>query len=563
MPNLVPVTYNPFGQPGKPKLVPVDYNPFEAQTPKPLQSAPAPQVIQSPDLNPSDMEAYSTMGLEDTEALQDATKAGLRATSPLYRPLLEGTGAALGATAAAGAALPTGPGAIAAGVAGGAAGYAGGKAVADELDMYAGTKKRYDSPKESFAQAGNDLATGAAYEMGGQVAGPAIKEGAKLIGKVPGAKAVGRFITEAPKQILGKLSGVGSGAIDEAIKSGKNSPFGNPLKSSTDFDKALRGELTGEDVVSNARDALNVLKDQRAASYQKSLKAIEKNGKQVDTKQIAHELSSLMDKYNIKFDAAGKIDTSRIAMGKTGRNDIEEIIKTVSEWGSKPGDKTAAGLDVLKRQLDDFYSDSSQARGFVSSIRNSVKNAIARAVPEYGKMTEGYSEATKLIKDIESGLMMRKQGMSGRIVADQTLRRLMSAMKDNFTLRKELVDVLGKKGGQDVAGQVAGHTMRSVVPRGLAGTGPALAGQAAYAHFVNPQFWPVLAASSPRVQGEFLRLFGKAVGAAGKVPPRMVKEAVRQTAINTLRPPEAGTVDSGYTFKGGDPSDKNNWEKVQ
>ena len=530
-------------------------NPFDV-----FDDAPQPGESQAPSIKaahaPVVMDMSDMANPRGPGRIERTLKESARILSPIARPVLEGGGAALGSIAAGGSALPTGPGAIAAGVAGGAAGYATGKAIADELDMYAGTKKRYNSPKESFAQAGKDVATGAAYEMGGAVVGPTIKTGSKLIGAVA-------------KPVLGKLSGVGTSAVEEAIKSGKNSKLAaNPLKSQTDFDKALRGELTGEDVVSNARDALNVLKDQRAASYQKSLKAIGKNGKQVDTKQIAHELSGLMDRYNIKIDPSGKIDTSRIAMGKTGRNDIEEIINTVSEWGSKPGDKTAAGLDVLKRQLDDFYSDSSQARGFVASIRGSVKNAISRAVPEYGKMTEGYSEATKLIKDVEAGLMMRKQGMSGRIVADQTLRRLMSSMKDNFALRKELVEILGNKGGQDIAGQVAGHTMRSVVPRGLAGTGPVLAGQAAYAHFVNPQFWPVLAASSPRVQGEFLRVFGKAMGAAGKIPPKLVKEAARQTAINVNRKekissPPVGAVDSGYKFKGGDPSDKNNWEKVR
>jgi hypothetical protein len=43
----------------------------------------------------------------------------------------------------------------------------------------------------------------------------------------------------------------------------------------------------------------------------------------------------------------------------------------------------------------------------------------------------------------------------------------------------------------------------------LAGTGPTMIGEAALAKFVSPYFYPVLAASSPRLQGEFLRLYGK------------------------------------------------------
>jgi hypothetical protein len=68
---------------------------------------------------------------------------------------------------------------------------------------------------------------------------------------------------------------------------------------------------------------------------------------------------------------------------------------------------------------------------------------------------------------------------------------------------------LGYTSGRDVAGQVAGHAMSSFIPRGLAGSGPSLVGQAALAYFVSPKLWPVLAASSPRISAEFLIQFGK------------------------------------------------------
>jgi hypothetical protein len=219
-------------------------------------------------------------------------------------------------------------------------------------------------------------------------------------------------------------------------------------------------------------------------------------------------------------------------MGKAGRNDIVDVIENISKWGSQPGDRTAVGLDTLKRQLDDFYSESSQARAFVADLRNTIRGVITKEVPEYGKMTAGYAEATKLIKDLETGLMTRKNAMTGRVTADMTLRRLMSAMRDNFALRGELLEVLGEQGGQDLPGQVAGYTMNSLMPRGLAGTGPALVGQAAFATF-NPKFWPVLAASSPRVQGEFLRYWGKATQQAQKIPASAIKEGARQALIAT------------------------------
>jgi len=418
------------------------------------------------------------------------------------RPVLQ-AGGAVGGGLLGSAAGPVGT------VGGAGLGYAIGDNLADFVEG-----DYYSSPKEAATRTLSNVGTGAMLEMGGQSVVPALKMAAKGVGAVV-------------KPTLGRLSGVGPGAIDEAIKSGKDAaPSLNPFKSKTAYDQALRGKVSGEEIVNTARDALNTLKTNRATAYQAKMTQIEQNQTPLDLASVRSDLMNLMGKYKVTVDpATGAIDTSRVPMGAKGRNDIKQIIEDVTGWGSKQGDDTAVGLDTLKRQLDDFYSDSSQARQFVTEIRNKVKGAITSRVPEYDEMTKGYAEATKLIKDVETDLMLRKNGMSGRVTADKTLRRLTSAMRDNFEMRRELVEILGAKTGDDLAGQVAGYTMNTALPRGLAGTGPLLAGQAAYAQFVNPKFWPVLAASSPRVQGEFLRMFGKAMGTAQKIGPQGARAA--------------------------------------
>ena len=379
----------------------------------------------------------------------------------------------------------------------------------DLIAQLGGEKVQPQSVFQSLVQSGKDIKEGAEYETGGRIIGAALPPIVTGIGRV-GSQAVGR------------LTGTGAAAVKEAYKSGADA-------TKIMFQKALRGKLSGEEVVGIARNSLNKIKDTRAVEYQKSLAKISEivpgaRPQRIDINPIKDKLEELLGQYNIKqavdnagnliFDKAGKpvYDTSRVAMGKKGIRDLREIIKKINEWGDYEEDFTAKGLDTLKRQLDDFWSDSSQARQFVTSMRGKVKDTIVSSVPEYEKMTKNYSEATSLIKDIESNLMMRKQGMSGRIVSDQTLRRLMSAMKDNFELRNELVGLLSNRGGQDVMGAVAGHTMRSWMPRGLAGTGPALVGNIALAKIVHPAFWPVVAASSPRVAAEFIRMLGKFSG---------------------------------------------------
>jgi hypothetical protein len=327
------------------------------------------------------------------------------------------------------------------------------------------------------------------------------------------AKGTGRLTSET----LGVTTGAGRGAIQEAVKGGEA------------FRKAMRGEITGEEVVEHAKGALQTIRDSRAEAYQQQLQVISQNQQSINLAPIRNKLDQLMARYNVKadpsykmkptgvLDANGnpimqqvktgeKIDASRVAMGDAGRKDIEAVIERVKKWGSESGDDTALGLDVLKRQLDDFYSESSQARGFVAELRDQVARTIKNAVPEYSEMTKGYRYATTLIKDIESSLMLRKEGMSGRITADSTLRRLTSALKENFEMRKELLASLGEEGGSDVMGEVAGYAMKDLVPKGLV----AKLGVGAAGITLNPKMWPLLAAASPRAVGEFLTVVGRA-----------------------------------------------------
>jgi len=480
---------------------------------------------QPTEYSPAETEQMRRKFVADEGTLLTRAKEALPSRQTLAniaRPTLEAGGAVgggiIGAAGGALAGLGIGsiPGATVGGVTGAGLGYAMGKNIADNIEGTAG-----GTAGQMTARTLKDIGTGAAFEMGGQIA-------AKVIPPAVGGTA--KFLGKATKPLLGRLSGTGTGAVEEAIASGMQPTNSiNPLKSTTTYDKALRGKISGEDIVESARTALTRLKDARTSTYQGHLQQIAQNSAPIDLRPVKGEVVSLMQKYNVKIDpATGALDTSRIAMGKTGRNDIQEIIETVSAWGTKQGDNTALGLDTLKRQLDDFYSDSSQARQFVTQLRNKVKDTIVANVPQYDEMTKGYTEATKIIKDVEAGLMLRKQGMSGRIVADQTLRRLMSAMKDNFALRRELVDILGKEGGEELGQAIAGYAHNSVMPVGLAGTGPAIIGSAAVTRMVDPSFGALMAASSPRVQGEFLRMWGK--GMKGAVASKQVIKPLAVTA---------------------------------
>jgi len=320
---------------------------------------------------------------------------------------------------------------------------------------------------------------------------------------------------KAGKTILGRISGTGTGTVEEALKAGAKVKGVKPLASQTDFDRALRGEISGEEIVSNATNSLQAIKNIRSDRYVAKLEKIKINPEKLVgvRTRVMHKLEKVMgpDKFDIKatITPAGKLsfDMSKSTLVE-GQPVIKKALDDLAAWD----DFTAKGLDVMKKRMSSYVGQVKRGtpqEAFLSSIERDLATGLKKEVPGYAKMTKEYAEATKLIKDIESGLMMRKQGMTGRIIADQTLRRLLSSMKDNFALRRDLVEALAST-GEDVGGQIAGYAMSSPIPVGLAGAGPSIIGGGVLT-MMKPSFIPVVLASSPRLQGEFLRLFGKAV----------------------------------------------------
>ena len=109
-----------------------------------------------------------------------------RFASEMYTPFMEGLGAGVGAVVGSGAAPLAGT------VAGGALGYGIARRGARLIDEWIGLKEAQSAP-EMAMQTAQDVATGATFEMGGQLAGqfvfmPAIKGGRWIFKKI-GPKA--------------------------------------------------------------------------------------------------------------------------------------------------------------------------------------------------------------------------------------------------------------------------------------------------------------------------------------------------------------------------------------
>ncbi|MGI8470300.1 MAG: hypothetical protein ACR2N3_17815 [Pyrinomonadaceae bacterium] len=344
---------------------------------------------------------------------------------------------------------------------------------------------------------------GEAVSKAGELANPINAVGKGISYAAEGA---GKLASEA----LGTATGAGAGAIREA--------FTNP---SEGFTNALRGNTSAQDIFTTAKDALNTVKDNRAAAYQSSLAKISGDIK-LDLTPVVSKLSDNLKKFGINFDASGGLDFSRSTLSNADDiQTVKQAFQDVKDWGSKEGDLTPVGIDTLKRRLDNLYSANKDSRAFTTSLRSSVNDVLQNQVPGYADMTKGYSQASSFIQDVTKNL-----SLGDKASVETGLNKLTGALKQNNEFRTQLVQQLQDVGEKDLTGQIAGSALNPKLPRGL--TGKLIEGGAAYqagiAGLLHPGTLAVLATTSPRLVGEFVRALG-----LGNKAVQTVFDAIKNT----------------------------------
>jgi hypothetical protein len=209
---------------------------------------------------------------------------------------------------------------------------------------------------------------------------------------------------------------------------------------------------------------------------------------------------------------------------------MQELTKVVDQWRQFDPNEfhTAAGFDALKQRIGDIR-DATQygttQRLVADQVYNAVKNEVVKQAPEYAKTMAGYQKASDLIREIEKTLSLNPKAS-----VDTALRKLQSVMRDNvntnYGKRADLVKLLQESGAKNLLTKLAGQSLKSFEPRGLArvtaGLGTIATG--AGAAFLNPMsLVPVagaLATQSPRLVGELTHLGGRAANALARLPMR-------------------------------------------
>ena len=347
-----------------------------------------------------------------------------------------------------------------------------------------------------------------------------INQGANIAGKIVGG--VGK--------VAGEALGVGTGAGFGSIKEGLNATTKGGDASKAFYD-GLRGNTTPEDIVTQAKGALDDVIQKRTDSYKTDLSKIAGDTKAYDISPIIKELQDQMTKFNINEKASGELDFSRstLRFNKPAQADVNTIYNEMKNFGTQQGDRTAVGIDSLKRAFGDLYTPSSEARAFVQAVKSKTRNVLSQ-VPGYDKLSSDFANSTETINDVRKGLSLGDKAM-----VETSFKKLVSALRQNNEYRKAFVQDLDNATGGQLLPKIAGQQLNSVLPRGLAKYGAEAGGIIQLAHGLSLPLLFSMVSTSPRLVGEFIGALGltkKATASLVKIIDSKVPTAKLSAILN-------------------------------
>jgi len=366
---------------------------------------------------------------------------------------------------------------------------------------------------------------GTAARTAGQAMEPLsiVGKGAGLVAKGTGKVASGT---------LGFTTGAGKESIDAAYRAGR--------EKLPEFAEGMRGKIPGMELRETAKTSLQAIKNERARDYQTRLASITADTQTLDFTPVKERMKQLEKMYNIKrkrqpvdpdtgIQPPDELDFSRSTLDRNAVNDVDNIIRTIEDWGSQQGDFTPVGMDILKRKLDDFYTESRNSKGLVTSLKNIVKDSIIEQVPAYKEMLSNYENTSMVVKDIETSLSLGTKAGS-----ETGIRKLVSALKDDNEFRMSMVKVLDDTNGGKLAEKIAGMNLSKMSPQSLMGKGIDIAAIGSLFYGMSPKMVIAMGMAAPRVVGELAYILGKASRRLEQMK-RLFPAGLRQGAFQSGR----------------------------
>lgn len=315
------------------------------------------------------------------------------------------------------------------------------------------------------------------------------------------ASGVGALAKPVVSHVLGTTTGAGGRAVREAGRAGY---AGGQLGEI--FRAHMRGEAPVEDVVNTARQAVENMRLERSAAYQRDIAGTTA----LPAQPIPFtRIDSVINAVRGRGFFNGRVTDPGAAQAWTRINDV------VAEWraGSPGVDHTPAGLDALKKAVGSIRDDlpfGSPGRNAATEVYNAIKGEIVAASPQYARTMRDYERASTALQELERTFQLGRQAP-----IDTAMRRLQSIMRNNantnYGRRAELGERLVDSGADGLNEMLAGQALSSWTPRGIQGGATGVGGLITAG--TNPGLLPLFAATSPRLAGETAHALGR--GARG------------------------------------------------
>lgn len=332
----------------------------------------------------------------------------------------------------------------------------------------------------------------AAIELGGKAA-----QATKSVASVP--VKIGTGIGNVVASTFGLTSGVGADTVKEAFKAG--------LYRRPEFWQNLTGKADKTQVLQDAKDALQLMREDRLGNYSTNTKEIFDNKTPLKFDKVDKALNNFLDSITVKTQKGEYLKIGKDQLAKI--DELKDVIKT---WKDDPELHTAAGLDALKRRIDAIYPDSpkhTQVQRAVTQTRNAAKMTILDANPKYAEIMKAYEDGISLEKEIE-----RTLSLGPKANPETALRKLQALGRNNvqtsYGYRGDLVRQLEEATGKNLTAALAGQSMSTLTPRSLAAQGGGLATLGAAAQ-LGPEALALLPLQSPALVGGSAYGLGKAL----------------------------------------------------
>jgi len=406
--------------------------------------------------------------------------------------------------------------------------------VKNVLNTFENDPVGFASDLSTILQGGGFLVAKTAGKVG--VIGKNIETFAKTVEKVgrgadpisvvtSGVMKAGAEARPIVTELLGVTTGAGAESIEQAIRG------------SEQFRTAMRGNISGDEIVASSRRGMQVLKQQRAQKYMGELEKISEIKTSVDITPLISGLNENLKKFNVKRLPNGGFDfkDSVIRLDKAAQKEITQIAHEIDTLGMRKGSRTPASLDILKRVFSDRFSESSSVRAFTTDMTNRTRQVLIDNVQGYENMVKDYEKASRLMNEMDITLSLKK----GR-TPEQTLNKLTQGLKEDAQFKKDFIRLLSEASGEDIMAKIAGLNLNKPMPSG--GLSRLLgAGELAFFYRLDPSLLPILLTNSPRAVGEFFNAITtpikvtKAVGKTGIPSPVSQLERIRREKLKETK----------------------------